>query len=279
MEGNQPLPGVGDPSTWASLDGAPTALSSTSRSSPRSRRRCRRPAATTTRSRRASASARGTVSSSSPRTRSPRRYTEQPRLLRRRGRRGHRGRLLGEHVRPGREWGPAFHDIRHNFVLSANYELPWGQGRSGAPTGRASPTRSSAAGRWRHLPAPDRHPRHRDRRGEPLAAGRARLRAAELRRRLGAREPGRDRGLERAGRLALDRHQRLPGAALGTFGNCPIGVAVRRATRTSTSCSPSGSTVGGGALPRVPGRGVQRAQPPDFGAAGARHQRSRTRSA
>jgi hypothetical protein len=27
------------------------------------------------------------------------------------------------------EWGPAFHDIRHNFIFSFNYELPWGQGK------------------------------------------------------------------------------------------------------------------------------------------------------
>ena len=30
---------------------------------------------------------------------------------------------------PDAEWGPAFHDIRHNFIFSANYELPWGKGK------------------------------------------------------------------------------------------------------------------------------------------------------
>jgi hypothetical protein len=31
---------------------------------------------------------------------------------------------------PDAEWGPAFHDIRHNFVFSASYELPFGRGRT-----------------------------------------------------------------------------------------------------------------------------------------------------
>ena len=30
---------------------------------------------------------------------------------------------------PEADYGPAFHDIRHNFIFSANYELPWGKGR------------------------------------------------------------------------------------------------------------------------------------------------------
>ena len=48
VEGNQPLPGVGDPSTWAPLADAPSAVSRPRRSSPTSRRRRRAAAATTT---------------------------------------------------------------------------------------------------------------------------------------------------------------------------------------------------------------------------------------
>ena len=31
---------------------------------------------------------------------------------------------------PDAEWGPMFHDVRHNFILSGTYELPWGKGRT-----------------------------------------------------------------------------------------------------------------------------------------------------
>ena len=31
---------------------------------------------------------------------------------------------------PEAEWGPAFHDVRHNFVFSSTYELPFGRGKA-----------------------------------------------------------------------------------------------------------------------------------------------------
>ena len=31
---------------------------------------------------------------------------------------------------PEAEWGPAFHDVRHNLIVSATYELPFGRGRT-----------------------------------------------------------------------------------------------------------------------------------------------------
>ena len=48
--------------------------------------------------------------------------------------------------RPEWNYGPAFFDVRHNFVLSASYELPWGRGRKwGAGWSGASPSASSHA--------------------------------------------------------------------------------------------------------------------------------------
>ena len=48
------------------------------------------------------------------------------------------------------EWnyGPAFFDARHNFVVSANYELPYGSWRLWAATPQRPWMRSSAAGGW-----------------------------------------------------------------------------------------------------------------------------------
>src|SRR5206468_187430 len=45
------------------------------------------------------------------------------------------------------EWnyGPAFFDARHNLVLSANFELPYGRGRSGEPSSVAE----AILGGWR----------------------------------------------------------------------------------------------------------------------------------
>jgi len=47
------------------------------------------------------------------------------------------------------EWnyGPAFFDARHNFVFSANYELPWGKGRKWASD--ASTLTDAIIGGWR----------------------------------------------------------------------------------------------------------------------------------
>ena len=48
---------------------------------------------------------------------------------------------------PEANYGPAFFDARHNFVFSANYELPWGKGRKWASD--ASTVTDAIIGGWR----------------------------------------------------------------------------------------------------------------------------------
>ena len=48
---------------------------------------------------------------------------------------------------PEANYGPAFYDARHNFVYSANYELPFGKGRKWASD--ASPVMDAIIGGWR----------------------------------------------------------------------------------------------------------------------------------
>ena len=73
---------------------------------------------------------------------------------------------------PEAEWGPAFHDVRHNLVLSATYELPIGRG---TPVGRRVVRHHRSAARRlaveRHLPGPVRPAHHGDRRPRALAPG------------------------------------------------------------------------------------------------------------
>ncbi len=95
---------------------------------------------------------------------------------------------------PDAEWGPAFHDIRHNFIFSANYELPFGKGKKWGS--EWSGLTNAVLGGWKlgaifqartGVPVTIIDGR------EPVVAGRARLRAPELRRRLGAFQPERHR--------------------------------------------------------------------------------------
>ena len=214
-EGNQALPGVGDPATWAprTRAGRSTAtqplITTIATTTSLSRQQVQlapgeRPPAR-----------RGTASSSWPRTRSPRVPTNNrgfygvfgaPAVVVER----HGRRLLAEHLRPRGGVGPDVPRRPPQLHLLGQLRAALGQG---AEVGlrlvgrhQRDPRRLEAG---RHLPGAHRPPRHRHRRPQPLAAGRARRRAAELRRRLEALEPDRHRGLERAGRLPLARHQRL----------------------------------------------------------------------
>ncbi len=118
---------------------------------------------------------------------------------------------------PEAEWGPMFHDVRHNIVLSATYELPIGKGRRwGAQWSGVTDT---LLGGWMlsgifqarsGLPITVIDGRNRSLQGE---------RGAERPNCIGDPEPG-DRSIDRW----LDINA-FEAAALGTFGNCPVGVA------------------------------------------------------
>ena len=136
VEGNQALPGVGDPSTWAPKN-TRRPLFAAHRWSRRSRRRPRGRAAAITRCRPASGSDRRTAPSILAS------YTLGKTRTNNRGFYGvfggtglqgvtsaTEGAYWQNTYDPEAEWGPAFHDVRHNFIFSATYELPFGQGRT-----------------------------------------------------------------------------------------------------------------------------------------------------
>ena len=176
VEGNQPLPGVGDPRRGPA-QATRRPLIRSSRSSRPSPPRRRRAAATTTPSRRASASARGTASSSWPRTRSARAH-QQPRLLRL-GRVAAEGAYWMNAYKPEVELRARLRDTRHNFVLCGELRAAVRQGHEvGLGVGRAhrrDPRRLEAR---RHPPGAHRIPRHYHRHRRAHAAGRPRERAA-----------------------------------------------------------------------------------------------------
>ena len=113
---------------------------------------------------------------------------------------------------PDAEWGPMFHDVRHNFMLSATYELPFGKGGS-------SRALNAVLGGWRVGGI------FQARSGLPITVtdGRARSlqgeRGAERPNCVGDPVPS-DQSIDHW--LDINAFQTV---ALGTFGNCPVGVA------------------------------------------------------
>jgi hypothetical protein len=118
---------------------------------------------------------------------------------------------------PDAEWGPAFHDVRHNLVFSATYDLPFGRGRAyGADW---SPALNALLGGWKLGGI------FQARSGLPVTV-------------IDGRRPSLqgDRGSERPNCVGdpvpsdqsiehwLDINA-FQAAASGTFGNCPVGVA------------------------------------------------------
>ncbi len=118
---------------------------------------------------------------------------------------------------PEAEWGPAFHDVRHNFIFSSTYELPFGRGHD---IGGGWPTVMNAfLGGWRvagilqartGLPITVIDGRNRSLQGE---------RGSERPNCVGDPAPS-DQSLDRW----LDINA-FAAAPLGSFGNCPVGVA------------------------------------------------------
>jgi len=117
------------------------------------------------------------------------------------------------------EWnyGPAFFDVRHNFVFSANYELPFGRGRRWGSD--ASPLLDAVLGGWRLSGI------FQARTGFPItvtdgsAPSLQGVRGNERPNCVGDPVPA-DQNIDRW--LDINAFQRAP---RGTWGNCGIGVA------------------------------------------------------
>src|SRR4030095_11456732 len=136
VEGNQALPGVGDPATWA----------------PKNTRRplfAAQPLITTiaTTAARSGSRYHSMQASIRPRTSNGVEFLASYTLGKTRtNNRGFYGVFGGTGLQgvtsategaywqntynPDAEWGPAFHDVRHNFIFSATYELPFGTGKT-----------------------------------------------------------------------------------------------------------------------------------------------------
>jgi outer membrane receptor protein involved in Fe transport len=216
VEGNQALPGVGDPSTWA----------------PKATRRplfASQPLITTIATTASRSGSRYNSMQASVRQRAIEgvefmaSYTLGKTRTNNRGFYG-AGAVVGSEgaywqntYDPESEWGPGFHDVRHNFVLSGNWELPFGQGRHwGADWGAVT---QALIGGWRLGGI------FQTRTGFPVTV-------------IDGRSPSLqgERGFERPNCVgnwkpadqSINKWLDINGfaaAPLGTFGNCPIGVA------------------------------------------------------
>jgi hypothetical protein len=215
VEGNQPLPGTGDPGTWATADQ-------------------RRPLFAT-------APLLTNISTTAARGRSD--YNALQASVRQRLSRGleylasytlsetktnnlgyygsggvaAEGAYWMNTYEPEWNYGPAFFDARHNFVFSANYELPYGQGRKWGSD--ASGIAEAVLGGWRLSGI------FQARSGFPITVIDGS--APSLQGRRGNERPNcvgdpvpSDQSITRW--LDINAFQRVP---RGTWGNCGIGVA------------------------------------------------------
>jgi len=127
---------------------------------------------------------------------------------------------------PEAEWGPMFHDVRHNFIFSATYELPFGKGRKWGSDW--SGVTNGILGGWKLGGI------FQARTGLPVTVidGRARSlqgeRGAERPNCVGDWKPANQSITADSSAPNDSRWLDINGFAmvpLGTFGNCPVGVA------------------------------------------------------
>jgi hypothetical protein len=223
VEGNQALPGVGDPSMWA----------------PKDRRRplfAAQPLITTIATTAARSASRYNSMQASLRHRTANgveflaSYTLGKVTTNNRGfygvfggsgLQGVTGATEGAYWQntydPEADWGPAFHDVRHNFIFSSTYDLPFGRGRAfGAGSSNVV---NAFLGGWRAGGI------FQTRTGLPITVidGRARSLQGER----GSERPncvGDPKPSNQSINQWLDINA-FAAVPLGTFGNCPVGVA------------------------------------------------------
>jgi hypothetical protein len=215
VEGNQPLPGVGDPSTWAPPDQRrplyATAPLITNISTTAARGRSDYHALQTSVRRRQSNGFEYLASYTLSRT-----QTNNPGFFDAGGV-ATEGAYWMNTYEPDWNYGPAFFDARHNFVLSANYELPFGRGRKSG--GDSSTVMDAILGGWTLSGI------FQARSGFPITVIDGANRSLQ-----GVRDNERpncvgnpvpsDQSILKW--LDINAFQRVP---LGTWGNCGIGVA------------------------------------------------------
>jgi hypothetical protein len=118
---------------------------------------------------------------------------------------------------PDADWGPMFYDLRHNFVLSGAYELPFGKGRKWGSNWAGAT--NAILGGWKLAGI------YQGRSGFPITVFDGRNRSLQGER--GAERPncvGNPVPSDQSIAKWLDINA-FSAAALGTFGNCPVGVA------------------------------------------------------
>jgi hypothetical protein len=215
VEGNQPRPGVGDPSTWAPLQQRrplyATAPLLTNISTTASRGKSNYNALQVSLRQRSWHGLEYLAS-----------YTFGKTLSNNLGYYGsgftaNEGPYWMNAYQPEWNYGPAFFDVRHNFVLSANYELPFGRGRKwGTGWSRLS---NALGGGWNLsgiFQVRSGFPiTVVDGRGSSLQA----VRGGERPNCVGDPKPA-DQSIDRW--LDISAFARAP---LGTWGNCGVGIA------------------------------------------------------
>jgi len=216
VEGNQALPGVGDPTTWASktvrrpLYAAQPLITTIATTASRAHSEYN---SLQTSVRRRNVNGLEFMAS----------YTLSDAKSNNRGYYGGGGVVASEGAYwantydPDADWGPAFFDVRHNLIFSASYELPFGKDRAYGADWNA--LTDAVLGGWRVggiLQA---------RTGIPVTVvdGRARSlqgeRGSERPNCVGDWKPS-DQSITKW--LDINGFAAVP---LGTFGNCPVGVA------------------------------------------------------